>query len=132
MNDKPNRHPRVVVVGTCASGKSTLVTALRDVGIDAYVCAQEHSEIPTLWNHLQPDFVVVLEVGLDTVRQRRGVLWPSAIYREQRRRLSAAREAADLALDTANTPVAQAVEQVRCALASRSPRQFGENVVRGD
>jgi deoxyadenosine/deoxycytidine kinase len=95
------RRLRVVVVGPCASGKSTLAERLRADGYDAYVCAQEHSEISTLWQHLEPDAVIALDVDLDTVRRRRGAEWPETIFREQLRRLSAARSVANVTIDTA-------------------------------
>ncbi|HKG26375.1 MAG TPA: hypothetical protein VKB09_12045 [Thermomicrobiales bacterium] len=97
-----HRPLRVVVVGPCASGKSTLADRLRSHGYDAYVCAQEHSEISTLWRHLDPDAVIALDVDLATVRRRRGADWPEAIFREQLRRLTAARAAADVTIDTAS------------------------------
>jgi deoxyadenosine/deoxycytidine kinase len=97
-----HRPLRVVVVGPCASGKSTLAHRLRSHGYDAYVCAQEHSEISTLWRHLDPDAVIALDVDLATVRLRRGADWPEALFREQLRRLTAARAAADVTIDTAS------------------------------
>jgi broad-specificity NMP kinase len=108
--------PRVVVVGTCASGKSTLVSALRELGVDAYVCAQEHSEVPTLWNHAHPDFVVLLEADLQTIRKRRSPTWPESIFLEQQRRLLNARAAANVIIDTDVTGVDQAVALVRESL----------------
>ncbi|HEY7035890.1 MAG TPA: hypothetical protein VH482_31435 [Thermomicrobiales bacterium] len=101
---------RVVVVGPCASGKSTLAARLRDHGFDAYVCAQEHSEIPTLWRHLGPDVVIALDVDLATVRARRGAEWPEAIYVAQVRRLVEARAAADVVIDTASLDVDATLE----------------------
>ena len=92
--------PRVVVVGPCASGKSTLVTGLRRLGFRAMVCGQEHSEIPSLWRHTDPDVVVALEVDLPTIRRRRGEEWPEWLYLVQRRRLREATAAADLRLNT--------------------------------
>lgn len=97
--DVPSR-PRVVVVGPCGSGKSTLVDGLRRLGVPATVCGQEHSEIATLWRHSDPDLVVALEVDLPTLRRRRGEEWPEWLYLLQRRRLRAAAAAADLLLDT--------------------------------
>jgi GTPase SAR1 family protein len=91
---------RVVVVGPCASGKSTLAERLRAHGVDAYVCAQEHSEIGTLWRHLGPDVVIALDVDLATIRARRGAEWPETIFREQLRRLTGARAAAAVVIDT--------------------------------
>jgi GTPase SAR1 family protein len=96
-----SRRVRVVVVGPCASGKTTLVERLRSHGFDAYVCAQEHSEIGLLWRHLAPDAVIALDVDLATIRHRRGADWPETIYREQVRRLAPARAAADVVIDTA-------------------------------
>ncbi len=111
---------RIVVVGTCASGKSTLVAALRETGIDAYACAQEHSEIPDLWDHQDPDFVVYLDVDLDTVRRRRrSPNWPDRIYAAQVSRLRRAREVADIVIDTRVTGVAESVAIVRQILGQR-------------
>ena len=90
----------VVVVGPCASGKSTLVAALRRLGYRATVCGQEHSEIPTLWRRAEPDVLVALDVDLPTLRQRRGDDWPEWLYQVQHRRLREASAAADLRLDT--------------------------------
>ena len=97
---RPANQRRVVVVGPCASGKTTLVRGLRRLGYEAIVCGQEHSEIPTLWRHAQPDVVVALDVDLPTVRRRRGEDWPEWLYRVQQRRLRAALAAADVRVDT--------------------------------
>ena len=97
---RPVNQRRVVVVGPCASGKTTLVRGLRRLGYEAIVCGQEHSEIPTLWQHAQPDVVVALDVDLPTVRRRRGEDWPEWLYRVQQRRLRAALAAADVRVDT--------------------------------
>jgi adenylate kinase len=104
--------PRIVVVGSCATGKSTLVAALRELGFDASASGQEHSEIPTLWNHTSPDVVVLLEADLETVRARRGPWWPESIYATQQRRLVNARLAAHVVVDTARTSVAETVQIV--------------------
>lgn len=100
-NFTTSRDPRlVVVVGPCASGKSTLVEGLRSRGYRAMVCGQEHSEIPNLWQHANPDVVVALSVDLPTLRQRRSPSWSESIYLRQLRRLQSALAAADLVLDT--------------------------------
>ena len=96
-----NRPLRVVVVGPCASGKSTLVRQLRALGYNATACGQEHSEIPTLWRHSEPDLLIALRVDLATVRQRRGTDWPERLHEIQKLRLAAAYAAADLVLDSA-------------------------------
>lgn len=92
---------RVVVVGHCASGKSSLVEGLRGQGYDAYSVAQEHSISADLWARQQPDVLIFLDVSLASIRSRRASPnWPSAVYELQRGRLHDARAAADLTIDT--------------------------------
>src|SRR5205085_6988824 len=98
--------PRVAVVGHCASGKSTLVSALRQHGYDANAVAQEHSAINWLWRHSEPDVLIYLDVPLATVRARRGAEWPQAVYDAQETRLQDARAHADLILDTSTEEIA--------------------------
>jgi hypothetical protein len=91
---------RIVVVGPCASGKSTLAAALRDHGYDAHVSGQEHSEIATLWQRSRPDILIALDADIAAVRARRGASWPEWLHELQVRRLQDASEAADLRIDT--------------------------------
>jgi hypothetical protein len=91
---------KIVVVGPCAAGKSTLVSALRALGYDAHVSGQEHSEIAMLWQYLQPDVLIALDVDIAAVRERRGDSWPEWLHDLQVRRLAAASRAADLTIDT--------------------------------
>lgn len=91
---------RVVVAGVCVSGKTTLVKSLRDLGIEAYNVAQEHSVIKKLWNHKQPDILIVLDVQMKTIRQRRMVPWGEDRLTLQRKRLCDAYEHADLYIQT--------------------------------
>lgn len=109
--------PRIVVVGPCASGKTTLVGGLRDLGYDAAVCGQEHSDIPTLWRHTDPDIVIALQVDLATIRRRRGDDWPEWLYRLQDRRLRGAREAAAIRVDTSRLDREAALASVAALLA---------------
>ena len=100
----PSRPPpdrrRIVVVGPCASGKSTLVAALRELGYDAHVSGQEHSEIGSLWQRSRPDVLIALDADIDAVRARRGWSWPEWLHDLQVRRLRLAWNAADVRLDT--------------------------------
>ncbi|MBC8015552.1 MAG: hypothetical protein H7X79_07395 [Sporomusaceae bacterium] len=91
---------RLVVVGVCVSGKTTLVKALRDLGIDAHNVAQEHSVIKKLWNRTQPDILIVLDAQLKSIRQRRMVSWGEERLAVQRERLCDARQHADLYIAT--------------------------------
>src|SRR5215218_4050426 len=97
-NNSPNG-PHIVIVGPCASGKSTLSARLRELGFDAAVCSQEHSEIATLWRHSQPDVLIALDIDLETIRARRGSEWPETIFLAQIERLQSARAAADVIID---------------------------------
>lgn len=90
----------IVIVGPCASGKSTLVTGLVELGYRARVVGQEHSEIGQLWRHHHPTVVIGLQASLETVRSRRGRAWPAAVYEQQQRRLAMAMAAANVILDT--------------------------------
>jgi deoxyadenosine/deoxycytidine kinase len=94
--------PRIVVVGPCAAGKSTLVEALQALGYDAHVSGQEHSAIATLWRHSRPDILIALEADISAVRARRGDDWPEWLHDVQMQRLQSAVAAADLTIDTTN------------------------------
>ena len=108
----PGESGKVVVVGPCAAGKSTLVTALRELGYDAHVSGQEHSEIATLWQHSQPDVLIALEVEIRAVRGRRGGSWPEWLHDVQVRRLAEASRAANLVIDTNGLTPQSVVDRV--------------------
>jgi hypothetical protein len=110
--------PRIVVVGPCAAGKSTLVAALQERGYDAQVSAQEHSAIAALWQHTHPDIVIALEVDISAVRARRGAEWPEWLHDLQVQRLRAASAAADLTIDTTDIDPAGIVDRVVAFLIS--------------
>jgi thymidylate kinase len=100
--DESNSPLRVAVVGACASGKSTLVDALREAGYEARHVAQEHSYVPHMWQRLaRPDVLVYLDVNYDGIMARRpGFDFKPADLAEQSRRLAHARQHCDLYLDT--------------------------------
>lgn len=102
----------IVIVGPCASGKSTLAANLRAAGLDARVSGQEHSEISYLWSRMEPDVVVALHIDLETLRSRRGPTWSARLFDHQMRRLREAYAAADLHLDTATLDESQALAHV--------------------
>ncbi|HLU36288.1 MAG TPA: hypothetical protein VKZ61_10985 [Thermomicrobiales bacterium] len=97
---KAARGVSIVVVGPCASGKTTLVDALKERGYDARVVAQEHSIIRDLWKKRDPDVVIALDLDLQKVRERRSPTWSAEIYEVQHERLRDAFAAADLTIDT--------------------------------
>ncbi len=103
---------KIVVVGPCAAGKTTLVAALQARGYDARVSGQEHSAIPNLWQHSHPDVLISLDVDIAAVRDRRGGQWPEWLHDLQVQRLDAASRAADLAVDTTRLPAQAVVDLV--------------------
>ena len=103
---------KIVVVGPCASGKSTLVAALRTLGYDAHVSGQEHSEIATLWQHSLPDVLIALDADITAVRDRRGDSWPEWLHDLQVQRLADASRSANLAIDTTTLSPQTVVERV--------------------
>ncbi|HEV2527605.1 MAG TPA: hypothetical protein VGT61_04015 [Thermomicrobiales bacterium] len=109
----------IVIIGTCASGKSTLADNLRTLGYDAQVVAQEHSDIGQLWARTGPSVVIALESSLETIRSRRGPRWSSTVYERQRRRLAPAMHAATVVIDTGTTSpmatLAAAASAIRAA-----------------
>ncbi len=103
MDEDRQRRLRIVIVGPCASGKTTLVGGLWAHGFaGARVVAQEHSGVADLWKiRGWPDALIYLDVQLDTItaRQQRSD-WTNEYLVEQHRRLQSARAACDVYLAT--------------------------------
>lgn len=113
MNDK--RHPlKVAVVGVCASGKSTLIEALRRDGYQARHVAQEHSYVPAMWQRFSnPDVLIYLDADYETIAKRRPRTHLSRRdLGEQYRRLEHARHHCHLYLDTTDLTPDQVHEKV--------------------
>lgn len=95
------KHLVIAVVGPCASGKSTLVPALRARGFSAREVAQEHSYVCTMWQRIRrPDLLIHLDVSHEIAIRRRSSETDPARWRELKHRLSHARRHADLRVDT--------------------------------
>ena len=63
--------------------------------------AQEHSYVKSMWQVLtNPDILIFLHCSFENSTSRRKLNWLPADYEEQQRRLSHAREHADLIVDT--------------------------------
>jgi len=74
---------RIVVVGPCGSGKTTLVEALRELGYEARECVQEHSHVADMWRRIsRPDVLIFLGISLESVqrelRPARCDRWPDS------------------------------------------------------
>jgi hypothetical protein len=102
MDDKDQCGPRIVVVGPCAAGKTTLVGNLRCLGYNIHSCAQEHSGVPELWKRrCRADVLVHLDAELETIGQRQNRTdWTAARLDAQRQRLADARQHCDLYVRT--------------------------------
>ena len=111
---------RIVVVGPCAAGKSTLVEALQARGYDAHVSGQEHSAIASLWQRTHPDILIALEVDISAVRARRGADWPEWLHDLQVQRLRAASAAANLTINTTDISPDCVVDRVVAFLSGRA------------
>ena len=98
------------VVGVCASGKSTLIKEMEARGFQMRHIAQEHSYVKDMWKRItNPDVLIFLDATYPLTLQRRQLDWTEADWAEQQRRLSHAREHADLYINTDDL----SIEQVR-------------------
>jgi deoxyadenosine/deoxycytidine kinase len=89
------------VVGPCASGKSTLVAALRSKNYHARHIAQEHSYVRDMWKQMSdPDFLIYLDVSFEISVRRTGTSWNRRIFEKQEARLEHAKNHADLYIQT--------------------------------
>jgi shikimate kinase len=97
-----NTDIRIGLVGPCGAGKTTLRSALQNKGhANVRHIAQEHSFTPSMWQRLvNPEVLIYLEVSYENTVQRRNLNWTEKEYQEQIRRLSHARQHADLIVDT--------------------------------
>jgi deoxyadenosine/deoxycytidine kinase len=101
--DDVYRQRYMVIVGPCASGKSTLRDRLLTRGFtQVRVVAQEHSGIRDLWKMRgYPDVLIYLDVRPETANARQGRSdWTQAAHEEQLYRLREARAACDFYLPT--------------------------------
>lgn len=108
-----SKPPLIGIVGPCGAGKTTLTEALAALGHSARHIAQEHSYVKDMWKRItNPDLLVFLDVSYPVSQQRRPMNWTEADYHEQQRRLSHAREGANLIVETDNLQVDEVLEQV--------------------
>ena len=113
------KRPRVVVVGPDAAGKSTLVDRLNDAGYNARCCAQEHSQVPDMWRRISnPDFLVFLDVKLETIARRRAIDWGQKRFDAQQTLLAHARSHCDLYVQTDDLTPSGVAERVRMGLSA--------------
>ena len=101
------------VVGVCASGKSTLIRGLESRGYRARHIALEHSYVKDMWKRItNPDVLIFLDASYPVTVKRRQLNWLEADWAEQQRRLSHAREHADLTIQTDQRNVDEVLAEV--------------------
>jgi len=110
--------PLIAVVGVCASGKSTLVAALRARGFNARQVAQEHSYVPDMWLRItRPDLLIYLDAGLAAIRRRRQQAdWEEWLLEQEVERLRHARAYCDLYINPDDLAPDEVLEQVLAML----------------
>jgi guanylate kinase len=121
MSETESACPRIVVVGPCAAGKSTLVANLRPQGYDIRSCVQEHSYMPDLWRRFsKAEVLIFLDAQLETIahRQKRSD-WTQDRLDVQQRRLAHARAHCDFYLATDDLRREEVAERVRMFLQGR-------------
>ena len=93
--------PLVGVVGPCGSGKSTLIAGLERYGYTCRHIAQEHSYVQAMWQRItHPDLLIFLDASFPVSTSRRKLNWQKKDHDEQIRRLSHARQHANILIDT--------------------------------
>jgi predicted ATPase len=121
MDDEGEPGPRIVVVGPCAAGKTTLVGTLRPRGYSIKSCAQEHSPAPQLWKEFsKAEVLVFLDAGLSTIARRQNRSdWTQARLDAQRQRLAHARAHCDFYLYTDDLTREQVADAVAAFLSAQ-------------
>ena len=108
------------LVGPCKAGKTVLKRRLEAHGLNVRHIAQEHSYVIEMWQKISnPDVLIYLEVSYETTLLRSSLVWNRSEYQEQLRRLSHAREHADLIIDTNHLTPNQISQQVLDFLEKR-------------
>lgn len=96
-----SENPRIGVVGPCGTGKSELVSRLKNCGYQAHHIAQEHSFAPNMWQAItNPDILIYLHVSYPETLKRKKFRLTEEEYQEQLDRLHHARANANIEIDT--------------------------------
>lgn len=122
----------VKIVGVSAAGKSTLVAGLRHLGYNARPVAQEHSQVPDMWQRIRPpNWLIFLDADLTAQGERRpDVSWDEPWRLTELERLAHARTHADLVIDTSlispENVLQQAVDFLRVSSVEAAPGPLAE------
>jgi len=101
MANLPEKINPLGIVGPCSAGKSTLISRLHKLGFVCRHIAQEHSYVPEMWLKIvNPRVLIYLDVTYEISMQRKHLNLTSQEFEEQKKRLSHARQNAQVYLHT--------------------------------
>lgn len=104
---------RIAIVGPCAAGKTTLARALQSLGWQARQIVQEHSYVPSMWEHLtKPDMLIYLDASFNVSTKRKNFNWLPHEFAEQNLRLEHARKHCHLYIQTDKLTPEEVLERV--------------------
>jgi len=110
---------RVGIVGVCGAGKTSLASALCELGYEARQISQEHSYVHDLWRRFwTPNVLVYLDASDATVDRRLGSSSFPRLLERQRRRLRHAREHSAVYVRTDSMTKAQVLASVLQEISS--------------
>lgn len=121
----------ILIVGICASGKTSVVKRLQRLGLNAKVCAQEHSCVKSLWTKLKPDVLIFLDCNYETIKRRRNVQWGVKRIETQKERLKDALDNCDLYLKTDYLTLKETIDKIINYLQEKGYIEFKINSARG-
>lgn len=118
---------RVVLVGVCGSGKTTLAQGLRRLGYEVKECGQEHSEVPYMWQAIsRPDVLIYLDASEEVIYRRGQRHYVLGYVEEERRRLAHALAHCDYYLMTDDLSAAEVLARVAAFLERRGTASLAE------
>jgi thymidylate kinase len=101
MSNLPEKNNLLGIVGPCSAGKSTLIGRFQKQGFVCRHIAQEHSYVPEMWLKIvNPRVLIYLDVTYEISLQRKHLNLTPQEFEEQIKRLSHARQNAQIYLHT--------------------------------
>ena len=116
MDGDGQRRSKIMIVGNCASGKSTLARGLRELGYQANGFSQEHSHSAKVWMRRCPDVLILLKCEYETIKERRNISWSLDAYKQQLFTLDHARQHADMIVSTDGLKPEELIQNVHVFL----------------